>query len=139
MATKKTRRHFTPEYKAEVVRLVRSGSKKAGEVSRDLGLTETSVRAWVRQAEIDEGKGSTGALTTAEREELTALKREVKTLRLERDILKNHPRGSSHLLDEKRPQRYGRRGPGGAAGRFLETAAIPLKNMVQGLQRTWHW
>jgi transposase len=88
MATKKTRRHFTPEYKAEVVRLVRSGSKKAGEVSRDLGLTETSVRAWVRQAEIDEGKGSTGALTTAEREELTALKREVKTLRLERDILK---------------------------------------------------
>jgi transposase len=88
MATKKTRRHFTPEYKAEVVRLVRGGSKKAGEVSRDLGLTETSVRAWVRQAEIDEGKGSTGALTTAEREELTALKREVKTLRLERDILK---------------------------------------------------
>jgi transposase len=46
------------------------------------------VRAWVRQAEIDEGKGSTGALTTSEREELSALKREVRTLRLERDILK---------------------------------------------------
>jgi transposase len=84
---RKTRRHFRPEYKAEVVRLVRTG-KTAGQVARDLDLTETSVRAWVRQAEIDEGKGPAGALTTAEREELAALKREVKTLRLERDILK---------------------------------------------------
>ncbi len=88
MAAKKKRRHFTPEYKGEVVRLVRTSGKKAGEVSRDLGLTETSVRAWVRQAEIDEGKGPAGALTTAEREEFASLKREVRTLRLERDILK---------------------------------------------------
>ena len=86
--TKKKRRHFTPEYKAEVVRLVRVGGKTAGQVARDLDLTETSVRAWVRQSEIDDGKGPAGALTTAEREELTALKREVKTLRMERDILK---------------------------------------------------
>jgi transposase len=82
------RRHFTREYKSEVVRLVRTGGKTAGEVARDLDLTETSVRAWVRQADIDAGKGPAGALTTAEREELAALKREVKTLRLERDILK---------------------------------------------------
>ena len=90
MATKKKqkRRHFTPEYKSEVVELFRKSGKTAGEVSRDLGLTETSVRAWIRQAEIDEGKGPTGALTTAEREEFTAMKRELKTLRLERDILK---------------------------------------------------
>ena len=90
MAAKKSqkRRHFTPEYKAEVVELFRKSGKTAGEVSRDLGLTETSVRAWIRQAEIDEGKGPAGALTTAEREEFSALKREVKTLRLERDILK---------------------------------------------------
>jgi transposase len=88
MGTKQKRRHFTPEYKAEVVRLVRTGGKKAGQVARDLGLIETSVRAWVHQAEVDDGKGAPGALTTAEREEFTALKREVKTLRLERDILK---------------------------------------------------
>jgi transposase len=87
-AAKKRRRHFTPEYKAEVVALVRKGGKTAGQVARDLELTETSVRAWVRQAEIDAGKGPAGALTTAEREELAALKREVKTLRLEREILK---------------------------------------------------
>ncbi len=89
MGTKKKRRHFTPEYKAEVVRLVRTGAKTAGQAARDLDLIETSVRAWVRQAEVDEGNGAAGgALTTAEREELATLKREVKTLRLERDILK---------------------------------------------------
>ena len=90
MATKKrkTRRHFTPDYKAEVVRLVQTGGKTAGQVARDLELTETSVRAWVRQAEIDAGNGRSGALMTSEREELAALKREVKTLRLEREVLK---------------------------------------------------
>ena len=92
MVTKKRkRRSFTPEYKAEVVRLVAAGDRTGGEVSRDLELTETSVRAWVRQSDIDSGKGkgaAAGALTTAEREELAALKREVKTLRMERDILK---------------------------------------------------
>jgi transposase len=88
MGTKKQRRHFTPEYKAEVVALVRKSGKSAGQVAHDLDLTETSVRAWVKQADIDEGKGPKGALTTAEREELAALKREVKTLRMERDILR---------------------------------------------------
>jgi transposase len=87
-AKKRKRRHFTPEYKAEVVALVRKGGKTAGQVARDLDLTETAVRAWVRQAEIDQGGGGSGALTTAEREELAALKREVKTLRMEREILK---------------------------------------------------
>ena len=92
MVTKKRkRRSFTPEYKAEVVRLVAAGNRTVGEVSRDLELTETSVRAWVRQSDIDSGKGkgaAAGALTTAEREELAALRRENKTLRLEREILK---------------------------------------------------
>ncbi len=91
MATKKKhkRRHFTSEYKSEVVELFRKSGKTAGEVSRDLGLTETSVRAWIRQAEIDEGKGPAGALTTAEREEFTALKRENKHgSAWRRDILK---------------------------------------------------
>lgn len=87
-AKKRKRRHFTPEFKAEVVALVRKGGKTAGQVARDLQLTETSVRAWVRQAEIDDGGGGTGALTTSERDELAALKREVKTLRMEREILK---------------------------------------------------
>jgi transposase len=88
MAAKKKRRQFTPEYKAEVVRLVRTSGKTAGQVARDLELTETSVRAWVKQADVDDGKGPSDALTTTEREELAALRRENKNLRLEREILK---------------------------------------------------
>jgi transposase len=58
-------RAFTPEFKAEVVALVHHGGKTVGAVARDLDLTETAVRAWVRQAELDAGTRSDG-LTTAE-------------------------------------------------------------------------
>ena len=72
-------------------------------VARDLDLTETALRSWVRQGAIDAGRGPAGALTTEEREELGRLRRENRTLRMERDILKNFRarRGPSHLLDEK--------------------------------------
>lgn len=86
--SKKTRRSFTKEYKAEVVDLIRAGDKSVGAVCRDLGLTETAVRRWLKQAEIDSGQGPTGALTTVEREELTALRKKVRTLEMEREILK---------------------------------------------------
>jgi len=85
---KRTRRKFTREYKAEVVRLVHDGGKTIGEVSKDLGLTESAVRNWVTQAAIDDGAGPKGALTTEERQELTQLRREVRQLRMEREILK---------------------------------------------------
>ena len=85
---KRARRKFTAEYKAEVVRLVRDGGKNLGQVSRDLGLTESAVRHWVKQSAVDAGEGGTGALTTAERAELVALRREARTLRMEREILK---------------------------------------------------
>lgn len=85
---KRARRKFTAEYKAEVVRLVRDGGKTVRQVSRDLDLTETAVRHWVSQAATDAGQGSTGALTTAERQELSLLRREVRQLRMEREILK---------------------------------------------------
>ncbi len=85
---KRPRRTFTKEYKAEVVTLIRTGGKSVGAVCRDLGLTETAVRRWVSQAETDSGGGPAGALTTVEREELSALRRRVKTLEMEREILK---------------------------------------------------
>ena len=85
---KRGRRKFTKEYKAEVVRLVVDGGKTVGQVSRDLDLTESAVRQWVKQARIDAGQGAPGALTTAERAELVALRREAKQLRMEREILK---------------------------------------------------
>ena len=85
---KRKRRAFTDEYKAETVRLIRESGKSIAMVAQELGLTESSVRAWVRQVGIDAGPGGAGALTTDEREELGRLRREVRTLRMERDILK---------------------------------------------------
>ena len=85
---RRKRRAFTKSYKAEVVELVRKGGKSVGAIAKDLDLTETAVRAWVRQAEVDAGRGPAGALTTEEREELSRLRREVQTLRMEREILK---------------------------------------------------
>ena len=82
------RRAFTKEFKAQTVRLVRESGKSVGAVARELDLTETALRNWVRQAEIDAGRGAPGALTSDEREELARLRHEVRTLRMERDILK---------------------------------------------------
>ena len=85
---KRTRRVHTREFKAETVALVRAGGRNAAQVARDLGLADSLVHAWLRQAQVDEGKGPVGALTTAEKEELSHLRREVKVLRMEREILK---------------------------------------------------
>ena len=85
---KRKRRSFTKEYKAEVVELIRKSGKSVGAVARELDLTETAVRRWVQQAEIESGEAPGGARTTAEREELAALRKRVKTLEMEREILK---------------------------------------------------
>jgi transposase len=84
---KRKRRSFTREFKAETVRLV-DGGKSIAEVARELDLTESALRLWVQQARVDRGEGRPGELTTAEREELQRLRREVKDLRIEREILK---------------------------------------------------
>ena len=84
----RARRSFTREYKAEVVKLIRTSGKSVGAVSRELGLTETSVRAWVKRAEIDERKDPQGPLTSEERAENTRLRRELKTVTMERDFLR---------------------------------------------------
>ena len=62
-------------------------AKTVASAARDLGLTESSLRNWVEQARADRTKGKTG-LTTAEREELARLRKEVRELRMERDVLK---------------------------------------------------
>jgi transposase len=80
------RRSFTPEFRAEVVELCRAGDRSIGQVARDLDLTETSVRKWVAQADIDAGLRE--GLTTAEREELARLRKENRQLREDRDILR---------------------------------------------------
>ena len=84
---KQTRRHFTEDYKAGAVRLVLDEGKTVAAAARDLGLTESSLRNWVEQARADRTKGKTG-LTSAERAELTQLRKENRELRIERDLLK---------------------------------------------------
>jgi len=85
---RKARRQFTPEYKAQVVQVCRNSGKSPEAVARDLGLTPTAVRRWYDQAKIDAGGGGNGPLTTAERAELAELRRKVRVLEQEREILK---------------------------------------------------
>jgi transposase len=89
MAKKKPRprRSFTPEFKADIVERCRSGDRSVGQVARDFDLTETAVREWVRQAELDDGTRADG-LSSDEREELARLRRENRRLREDVEILK---------------------------------------------------
>lgn len=89
MAKKKPRprRSFTPEFKADIVARCQVGDRSIGQVAKDFDLTETAVREWVRQAELDEGTRSDG-LSSDDRAELAALRRENRQLREDVEILK---------------------------------------------------
>ncbi|WUK77017.1 transposase [Kribbella sp. NBC_00359] len=81
------RRSFTPEFKVEIVELCQRGDRSVGQVAKDLGLTETAVREWLRQAERDAGICD-GGLTSSEKDELAQLRRENRRLRKDVEILK---------------------------------------------------
>jgi transposase len=81
------RRSFTPEFKAEIVELCQRGDRTVRQVSQDFDLTETAVREWVKQADLDAGTRSDG-LSSDEKAELAALRRENRRLREDVDILK---------------------------------------------------
>jgi transposase len=85
--TRRARRQFTDEFRAGAVRLVLDEGKTVSQVARDLDLTASALSTWVKHARGDRSKGRTG-LTTAEREQLADLKKEVRELRMERDLLK---------------------------------------------------
>jgi transposase len=85
-ASRRPRRSFTASFKAEVVALVRQGDRTIPTICREMDLSETAVRRWVEQVAVDAGERD--GLTTEEREELRRLRREVRVLRDERDILK---------------------------------------------------
>src|SRR5437762_11632418 len=91
------RRSFTKEFKAEVVELVRQPGNSAASVARDLDLTETAVRAWVKQADINDGNRE--GLTSAQLAELAQLRKENRVLREEGDILN---RGTAFFARETR-------------------------------------
>jgi transposase len=84
---RRPRRRFTDEFKEGAVRLVLDEGKTVGAVARELDLTASALGLWVRQARAERTKGKSG-LMKEEREELTRLRKEVRELRLERDLLK---------------------------------------------------
>ena len=77
---------YPPEYRERLVELVRAGRSPAS-LAREFEPSEQTIRNWVKQADLDEGRRGDG-LTTQARKELRELKRENKRLRMERDILK---------------------------------------------------
>ena len=77
---------YPAEYRRRMVELVRAG-RTPGELARKFEPSAQAIRNWVRQADLDEGRREDGA-TSEEREELRRLRHEIKTLRLEREILK---------------------------------------------------
>ena len=85
--SRRSRRAFSDEFKAGAIRLVLDEGKTIPQVARDLDLTQSALRTWVERARADRSKGKTG-LTTAEREELAKLRKQVRELTMERDILK---------------------------------------------------
>jgi transposase len=77
---------YSAEFRAEAVRLVRTSGKTKTAIAQELGISLEALRAWLRQAELDAGERQEG-LTSEEHAELRRLRREVKTLREEREIL----------------------------------------------------
>jgi transposase len=77
---------YPPQFKREAVRLVRFSPDRAiPQIVDEIGVSDNSLRNWVKQAEVDESKAD--GLTTDEREELRRLGREVRNLKQERDFL----------------------------------------------------
>jgi transposase len=82
--TKRHRRKFSDEFKAETVKLIRTSGRTVGSVARELNIGETAIRRWVNQAEA---LGSADSLSSDERTELHRLRKENRELRMEKEIL----------------------------------------------------
>src|SRR6516162_7857640 len=77
---------YPPEFRREAVRLMRTSGRSVAQIARELAVTTETLRQWRKQADIDDGLRHDG-LSTEDTEEVRRLRREVKTLREEREIL----------------------------------------------------
>jgi transposase len=80
-------RPHPPEFRRRAVELARLKEKPVVQVARDLGISDSCLRCWMKQADLDEGRREDG-LTSAERDELVSLRRELRVAKLENEILK---------------------------------------------------
>jgi transposase len=127
---RRVRRRFSEEFKEGAVRLVLDEGKTIGAVARELDLTASALSLWVQHARADRTKGKSG-LMKEEREELTRLRKEIRELRIERDLLKNLSRaGAAPLVCQK--LRDVRSRPRGCGRLLFGDITNPLKNMVRG-------
>ena len=94
---------YPPEFRERAVRLARESERPIAAVARDLGIHHETLRVWVRQDEADDGTRA-DRLTTAEREELAALRHEVRDLRRANEILKAASVFFARELDQPRPR-----------------------------------
>jgi transposase len=77
---------YPPEFRREALELLKLSEKPISRIAKDLGVSEQTLYVWRKQAQIDEGKRE--GLTTEEREELRRLRKENRTLQMEKEILK---------------------------------------------------
>jgi len=82
----RTRPPYPDEFRAEAIRLVKTSGETIARIAKDLGVSDQTLRNWVRQADVDAGKAP--GLSTEERSELSQLRRENRRLREEREILR---------------------------------------------------
>jgi transposase len=91
----RTRPPYPAEFKAEAVQLARTSGQPLRTTAQDLGVSIEALRGWVKQADVDAGERE--GLTSEERAELSRLRREIRVLKEEREILRN-PRAPRHFL-----------------------------------------
>lgn len=94
---------YSPEFRERAVRLARESQNSISQVARDLGMHPETLRIWVRQDEADDGSRA-DRLASAEREELTSLRRENRELRRANEILKAASVFFARELDQPRPR-----------------------------------
>jgi transposase len=85
---RRRKRKYSPEFKADAVRLVLEEGRSMNSVAKELDVPSSVVTGWVHQAEADAGKGPKTRLTTAEKQEVAELRRKVRQLEMEKEILK---------------------------------------------------
>jgi len=100
---KRIGRNYTEEFRAEAVQLLNESGKSTGQLASDIGVNINSLRAWAKRASADAGVGKAGVANSSELEELRALRKENRELRMERDFLKKA--AVFFAKDQDRPSR----------------------------------